>query len=226
MWNPFSNERGDSDAVQFYLLNLLRLTVVGAIILAAFDAQWVIVFFSALVLAATFVPRLIEEGTEAEFPIELVLSGSIFVYLTVFLGSAYNFYELFGWWDGFVHTLFGILGGLFGFLVLYIFYARHDLTISPLMVALFALAFAVMLGTFWEFFEYTLDSLFGTNLQHVPQTGVTDTMVDLIVASVGALFTVTLGYFYMKKRAYASGDSGLGVFAHVVDKTAEENPEA
>jgi uncharacterized membrane protein YjdF len=57
------------------------------------------------------------------------------------------------------------------------------------------------MGTLWEIFEFTADSLFGSDMQkHMlgDQSGLTDTMWDLIVDAVGALIISVLGYGYLK----------------------------
>lgn len=57
--------------------------------------------------------------------------------------------------------------------------------------SMFALSFAVTLLVGWEFYEFTMDRLYGFVMQHGHEPmaeGLTDTMVDLILGSCGALF--------------------------------------
>ena len=65
----------------------------------------------------------------------------------------------------------------------------------PGFVALFVFAFSMMMGSVWEIFEFSIDSFFGFNMQ---KSGLVDTMWDLIVDAIGALFISILGYFYVK----------------------------
>lgn len=65
-----------------------------------------------------------------------------------------------------------------------------DKKISPALASMFALAFSVTLMTGWEFYEFTMDRLYGLNLQNSAfnsESGLIDTMVDLIFGAAGAL---------------------------------------
>ena len=54
--------------------------------------------------------------------------------------------------------------------------------------------FAVTLGVFWEIYEFIADNLVpGLDMQ-VVETGTTDTMVDMIVNTIGAAVVALLGY--------------------------------
>ena len=68
-------------------------------------------------------------------------------------------------------------------------------------VAFFAFLFALGVGALWEIFEFTMDSLFGMNMQKPmlgDPSGLTDTMWDLIVDALGALVVSFLGWRYLK----------------------------
>ena len=201
---------------------VLRLTLVGAVLFAALNSQWTTLFLSAFALAATFLPYFIEEQTRISFPIELIVISDIFVYVALFLGIVQNFYQQLWWWDVAVHTSFGVVAGLVGFLILYVLYARHKLNMSPFLVTLFAFSFAVMMATVWEFFEYASDSFFGTTMQNAAKTGVDDTMIDLLVGSAGAFVTTVIGYIYIKYRGEVT-EEGLAPFARVVEETTKKN---
>jgi uncharacterized membrane protein YjdF len=73
----------------------------------------------------------------------------------------------------------------------------------PRFVALFAFLFAVTVGVIWEIFEFSMDSIFGMDMQKTmlgDESGLTDTMFDLIVDNVGALFISGLGWWYMHRK--------------------------
>jgi len=82
-------------------------------------------------------------------------------------------------------------------------------------VALFAFVFAIAFGTLWEMFEFGTDQLFGTNTQ---KSGLTDTMWDLIVNSIGALTISFFGWGYLCTEG---SDSFLERWIH---KFIERNP--
>ena len=51
------------------------------------------------------------------------------------------------------------------------------------------------LGTLWEIFEFSMDAAWGINMQ---KSGLVDTMWDLIVDGIGALFASIVGFVYLK----------------------------
>ena len=51
----------------------------------------------------------------------------------------------------------------------------------------------------WEIFEFSIDNLFNMNLQHNIDTGVIDTMKDIIACTTGAFISGLSYYFYRKK---------------------------
>ena len=64
---------------------------------------------------------------------------------------------------------------------------------------MFILAFSAMCAFLWETFEFVCNILFGGDAQRVAETGVTDTMMDMIVAFIGASI-FSLGYYIKEKN--------------------------
>lgn len=75
--------------------------------------------------------------------------------------------------------------------------------LSPALAAMFSLAFGVMLLTAWEFYEFTMDRLYGLDLQRSyfnTEAGLIDTMIDLIVGSAGSLTGMFVTAFTKKGK--------------------------
>ena len=75
--------------------------------------------------------------------------------------------------------------------------------LSPALAAMFSLAFGVMLLTGWEFYEFTMDRLYGLNLQRSyfnTEAGLIDTMTDLIVGASGSLIGMFITAFSKKSK--------------------------
>ena len=51
----------------------------------------------------------------------------------------------------------------------------------------------------WEFFEFGLDTFTGSNVQWVIETGVTDTMTDMLIAFAGSILFSVVYLGAMKK---------------------------
>ena len=112
--------------------------------------------------------------------------------------------------------------GILGFLLVYVLNASKTLAFSmtPLFIAFFAFMFAVAIGALWEIFEYSMDAFFGTRMQKPmfdDPSGLTDTMWDMIVNSLGAAFISSLGWWYMKHNRRSFIDIWI-------DKFIQRNP--
>tara|TARA_Y100000310_G_C20241599_1_gene604917 strand:- start:179 stop:619 length:441 start_codon:yes stop_codon:yes gene_type:complete len=115
-----------------------------------------------------------------------------------------------------LHTFSGVLLGAMGFTLVYILNSnpRVHVKMKPLFVAIFALSFAVAVGTIWEIFEFIMDSAFGLNMQ---RSGLVDTMWDLIVDLIGALFASIIGFISLKiKKTFFMGN--------MINKFIRNNP--
>jgi uncharacterized membrane protein YjdF len=91
----------------------------------------------------------------------------------------------------------------------------------PRFVALFAFLFAVAVGALWEIFEFAIDRTFGTQMQKPmlnDPSGLTDTMWDLIVDTLGALGISVFGWWYMRRGA----DSFIEIW---IQKFIARNPD-
>jgi uncharacterized membrane protein YjdF len=68
---------------------------------------------------------------------------------------------------------------------------------SPIFVAFFSFCFAVAMGAIWEIYEYSMDKSLGLFMQ---RGSLDDTMIDIILDTVGALIFAILGYFKHKDK--------------------------
>ena len=96
-----------------------------------------------------------------------------------------------------------MLLGVIGFLLVYVLNETEeiDLHMKQGFVAFFAFLFAIGIGSLWEIFEFTMDTIFSMNMQKAmlnDPSGLTDTMWDLIVDTLGALIIAVLGFGYLK----------------------------
>jgi hypothetical protein len=162
---------------------LLRVSVLPVLVYTLALGLWTDFFLSALALILTFVPTLLERQYDVDLPVELEFVIVLFMYASIFLGEFGNAYETFWWWDLVLHISSGIILAFAAFLILYVMYYRHELKMSPRLIALFLFALTVTAGVVWEFFEFAMDELFGLEMQK----GLRDTMGDLLVDALGAL---------------------------------------
>lgn len=188
-----------ADRIKLLFSYFLQITLIAAIAFAFYRKNWLNAFIIIGILVLTFLPSLIRRSYKVNLPIELDLVVVIFVYASLFLGEIHAYYIKFWWWDLILHASSSILLGFAGFFLVYILNTEKAVSIhlKPFFVALFSFAFAVGIGVLWEIFEFSIDSIFGFNMQ---KSGLVDTMWDLIVNVLSALFVAIFGFVYLKEN--------------------------
>lgn len=152
-----------------------------------------------------------EEVRSREDYVLMLVLYIAFLYCAIFLGEVRSFYYAVPYWDTILHTMSGAMLGALGFSMIAIFNnaERIPLNLSPVFIAVFAFCFALALGAVWEIYEFTMDSVFGTNMQKymldngtalIGQAALQDTMKDIIVDAIGALVMSTIGYISLKYK--------------------------
>jgi uncharacterized membrane protein YjdF len=170
--------------------------------LFVYRGQWMSAFLTLAIMAVILAPTLLGARLPVKVPPEMQALALLFLFASFFLGEVQRYYERITWWDQALHVGSGLLLGILGFLLVYVLNAnkRIDIHLRPSFVALFALLFAMFVGTLWELFEFAMDSFFGTNMQKPKfgdPSGLTDTMWDLLVDMLGALAISFYGWWYM-----------------------------
>lgn len=205
-----------SEKTQFTISNIIRVSILVAAIGLFIEGQYLMGAGSVATLLLTFLPAVLQRNYRLSIPIEFELFVVLFIYSTLFLGDIKSFYLQYWWWDLFLHTFSGILLGTIGFTLVYILNSdpKVHVRMKPIFIALFALSFALAIGTIWEIFEFAMDQIFGLNMQ---RSGLVDTMWDLIVDFLGALFVSIIGFTFLKlKKAY--------FMQRIINKFIETNP--
>jgi hypothetical protein len=177
----------------------LRGTVAVAFFLFIANGDWIDAVSTAFIFILMTAPLVLKQWYKTSTPLELDIALSIFVYLTLYLGSANDYYEHYPWFDVALHFLSGILLGMVGFTLVYMLNESESkkLRLSPGFVAFFAVTFSMAVSVVWELFEYSGDLMFGYNMQ---ESGLPDTMGDFTVNAIGALIVAFIGYLWMRKR--------------------------
>lgn len=149
---------------------------------------------------------------------------NVFICFGCVVGSSVNNFTSFTAIDLPEHAFAGFLACSFGVSLCDIMQGdRHK--IKPSVQALFGFAFGVAMMVGWEFYEFTMDRLYGFDLQHAlpyAADGLIDTMIDLIAGSAGSLAAMFIEGFrhagkfgknkeeyrraYLEQRAQAKAD--------------------
>lgn len=166
--------------------------------------NWFSLFLISIIILILLLPVVFQKRHYVEIPAEFHLISVVFAIASLYLGEIQMFYLRFWWWDLLLHSSAGFLLGIVGFLLAYLLNESRniELSLTSGFIAFFAFSFAVFIGTLWEVFEFAMDELVQTQMQKPmlgDDSGLTDTMYDLIVNLLGALIIALLGYIYLKR---------------------------
>jgi uncharacterized membrane protein YjdF len=210
-------------SIQRRLSFAIKTVLIIETVIAVWEEQWLTAAITIGIILITLIPLIMKKKFSLYIPQEFELLAITFIFASLFLGEVHEYYTRFWWWDIALHTGSGLLLGILGFLLVYILNESDeiDLHMNPGFVAFFAFLFAVGIGVLWEIFEFSMDSFFGTNMQKEmlgDPSGLTDTMWDLIVDTLGALVISALGYGYLKSGKKES------FLERWIDKFIQNNP--
>ena len=187
------------DKVKIFVFIIIYLFMITAILIAFFEKNWMYLGISLLTLIVMLLPVIIERRLSIDIPGGFEIILILFVYSGVYLGELQHFYNKFWWWDKMLHSFSGLILGNIGFLIINYLTNNSKINIkrSPIFVALFSFCFAVAMGAIWEIYEYSMDKTLGLFMQ---RGSLDDTMIDIILDTIGALVFSILGYFNQKNK--------------------------
>lgn len=180
-------------------------------LVAIFLQLWAVALLGFLSLGLSILPCAFARWYNVELPDSFLVTITLFIYATIFLGDAFQFYDRFWWWDIPLHGLSAVGFGLIGFLIAFMLFEGDKYAAPPIVICIIAACFAITIGVIWEIFEYGMDRFFGLQMQ---QEGLVDTMEDLILGVVGASLGATAGYFYLKGRSLGGLTSAIAAFVN------------
>jgi hypothetical protein len=177
--------------VKLALLVILAIGLVSSIVVA----NWMNVIFIIFIIVLSAMPTVFAKHYKLILPTEFELTAILFIFASLFLGSTYNFYYRFWWWDIVLHGISAVLLGILGLLLIWILNHNEkiDMSLNPKFICIFSFSFAVSIGALWEIYEFASDGIFGSDMQ---KSGLVDTMWDLIIDTAGALFVSITAYVY------------------------------
>jgi hypothetical protein len=207
---PAAEERG----IYLTLTAVVQVLVSLGLVFFLLRRDWENVFLTVVVVLLTLVPTFVWRRYRVVVPPEFQFVSAMFVFLSLFLGSAANLYYRYWWWDLVLHTSSGFLLGIIGFLAVFVLNQTDRIPrgITPFFFCFFSVTFAVFLGVVWEIFEFLIDRVSpATNMQSL-ETGVVDTMIDLIVDTLGAIVVAAMGWVYLRTGRYSFIADGVRKF--------------
>jgi len=180
------------------LMGIIRIILILAFVSSVVNERVIVQFVSLLALLITIVPWIFRKYFKIETPVKLEIIILLFVYGILFLGEVRGLYT-FWWWDSLLNFIASVALGFVGYSMMYVLYKEGRIDTSPFFISLLAFCFAVSLSTLWEIMEFSIDFSLGTGLQG---ESLFDTMGDLIVNFIGALFVSAVGFVYLQRGSF------------------------
>lgn len=123
----------------------------------------------------------------------------VYFFLLYSIGIVLQGYTYIPLYDKFAHTLSGAVTAFGGLLLFFLLkpekkFIKKELPLAAVFVQMTAMGIAAL----WEICEYVQNLIMHNDPQRVLTTGVRDTMLDMLVCSVGSLFFV--GYLILVFR--------------------------
>lgn len=182
-------------------------------VVALIEARWPLAAIAATTFALTLIPTTLSSRLNISLPTPFLAGITIFIFMTIFLGEAFDFYNKYWWWDVALHGGSALGFGLLGFLFAFVLFEGDRFAAPAWALGLIGCTLGVTIGVVWEIFEFAMDQSFGTNMQ---KSGLVDTMWDLIVDVIGAGLGGLAGALWLKK-------SGPGMTRRLFEDFIERN---
>lgn len=121
----------------------------------------------------------------------LTVSLIIFIFCAQCLGTSFDFYGKFYWWDDFLHFFSGVI---FFYVGLFVYNLISKTNTNKLLCVFFGILFSFSVITCWEIFEFIMDCFLGLDMQRarleIGRAAIYDTMIDMILAVIGTFVGV------------------------------------
>ena len=129
---------------------------------------------------------------------------NIIIFIGIVIGSYGGVFDNYKWFDEFMHIMAGMLCAVFGYDFAVIIQRKKG-ECAATLAAMFGLMFALTVAVGWEFYEFLMDTLHGTNLQlakageetaiydisrfrgEYGYLGLFDSMTDMMMNTIGGI---------------------------------------
>lgn len=147
------------------------------------------------IILVFFLPRIFKKVFKFKISSYTEFIYIIFIIIAQFLGSIVNLYNTTWWYDLFAHFVSGTLTAILALLILNVL-KKDD---NKFFNIIFIISFVLMIASLWEFVEFGADTFLKMNVQHSIETGVKDTMEDMLIAFCGCII-ISITYLLDKNN--------------------------
>lgn len=146
---------------------VLRILVVLTMLAQIFNGHYENVYICILTLILFMLPSFVERRLHVDLPDTLEIIILCFIFSAEILGEIQEYYLIIPFWDTVLHTINGFLFAAIGFCLVNLLNdnKKVSLSLSPFYIAVMAFCFSMTIGVLWEFFEWSVDLIFKTDMQ-------------------------------------------------------------
>lgn len=187
-----------NNVIIMILLIIDAFITINALRIGVYDR---IATYVSLILVL-LLPRILTKLTILKFTPNLEFIYLLFAILSDFFGAVLNLYNITHGYDSFAHFIFGAYSVVLAIMILLKFNKYEPKYI--LFTIFIIICISTTMSASWEFIEYALDKILKLNLQHSIDTGVNDTMKDMLIATFGCLLFCIYYYIDLKDKSKLS----------------------
>lgn len=149
-------------------------------------------------IALTFMPVILKRVFNVKFPVFIIISYYLYMFLSVYLGNFVELYEISSLYNKFVHGFSGIALCLIAMFFVRLYNKNRKKDVC--LIFLFVFVFSVAIGACWEISDFVYDAIFDANRQMykagetmlIGREALFDTMFDMIANVAGAIIGACL----------------------------------
>ena len=155
------------DKLSFFIYITLRAIVIVIGVLQFFNGNYENALLCAFTLVLFLLPPFVQKTFNVELPTTLEIIVLVFTFAAQILGELAEYYMRFALWDTMLHTTTGFFAAAIGLSLIDLLNRsdRFQIKLSPFFVAMVSFCFSMTVGVLWEFFEFSMDVFFHTDMQ-------------------------------------------------------------
>ncbi len=189
---------------------VMEVLLVGIVSVGVVRGSTGVIVNAGVALLVTQIPPILERDYDIPMDPALTLwiTSAVFLHAVGVLGlpgSEANFYVTIWWWDHVTHALSSSVVAAVGYATARALDVHSDeVHLPPKFMFVYILLFVLAFGVLWEVIEFALGELarLTGNAAVLTQHGLTDSMLDLVFDTIGAVVVAGWG------TAHLTGVSG------------------
>ena len=179
----------------------MEVVMVGIFAIGVLTGSTGVIVNTGVGLLVTQLPALLERdyGIVLDPALTLWITTAVFLHAVGVIGLPWadaNFYKSIWWWDHLTHALSSSIVAAIGYTTVRAL-DRHseDIYVPPQFMFVFILMFVLAFGVLWEVLEFTITLAAEAtgNATILTQFGLSDTMLDLVFDTIGAVVVAIWG---------------------------------